>query len=112
MSGKQYGKVAVLMGGVSAEREVSLKSGKAVFDALKRQGVDAHAIDVGKDIVQVLQQGKYDRGFIALHGRLGEDGVIQGVLQMLGLPYTGSGVLGSASRFSARGRSIGISFIR
>ena len=96
MSGKQYGKVAVLMGGLSAEREISLKSGNAVFAALQRQQVDAHAIDVGNDVIQVLQRGHYDRAFIALHGRLGEDGVIQGVLQMLGLPYTGSGVLGSA----------------
>jgi len=96
VSGKQYGKVAVLTGGLSAEREISLKSGKAVFEALRRQHVDAHAIDVANDIIQVLQRGNYDRVFIALHGRLGEDGVIQGVLQMLGLPYTGSGVLGSA----------------
>jgi D-alanine-D-alanine ligase len=96
VSGKQYGKVAVLMGGLSAEREISLKSGKAVHEALRRQQVDAHAIDVGNDVIQVLQRGNYDRAFIALHGRLGEDGVIQGVLQMLGLPHTGSGVLGSA----------------
>jgi len=93
---RDFGKVAVLMGGLSAEREVSLKSGKAVYDALLRKGVDAHAIDAGKDILQVLAAGNFDRVFIALHGRGGEDGTLQGALDMLGLPYTGSGVLGSA----------------
>jgi D-alanine-D-alanine ligase len=91
-----YGKVAVLMGGLSAEREVSLKSGKAVLAALQKQGVDAHGIDAGKDVLQVLARGQYARAFIALHGRWGEDGVIQGALEVLGIPYTGSGVLGSA----------------
>lgn len=92
-----FGKVAVVYGGTSAEREVSLKSGKAVHDALKRKGVDAHAIDAaGAELLHALQQGRFDRVFIALHGRGGEDGVLQGVLDMLGLPYTGSGVLGSA----------------
>lgn len=91
-----FGKVAVVYGGLSAEREISLKSGKAVFDALRRKGVDAHALDVGKDILQVLAAGNFDRVFIALHGRGGEDGVLQGALDLLGLPYTGSGVLGSA----------------
>jgi len=93
---RDFGKVAVLMGGLSAEREVSLKSGKAVYDALLRKGVDAHAIDAGKDILQVLAAGNFGRVFIALHGRGGEDGTLQGALDMLGLPYTGSGVLGSA----------------
>jgi D-alanine-D-alanine ligase len=92
----EFGKVAVLMGGLSAEREVSLKSGAAVLAALQRRGVDAHGVDVGRDIVPVLAQGGFDRAFIALHGRGGEDGVIQGLLESLGLPYTGSGVLGSA----------------
>jgi D-alanine-D-alanine ligase len=92
----ELGRVAVLMGGLSAERDVSLKSGSAVSKALKRRGVDVHDIDVGKDIVQVLQNGEFDRVFIALHGRGGEDGVIQAVLEALYIPYTGSGVLGSA----------------
>jgi D-alanine-D-alanine ligase len=91
-----FGKVAVLFGGLSAEREVSLKSGRAVFDALCRKGVDAHAIDTGKDVLQVLAAGNFSRVFIALHGRGGEDGALQGALETLSLPYTGSGVLGSA----------------
>jgi D-alanine-D-alanine ligase len=96
MNAKLYGKVAVLMGGLSAEREISLKSGRAVLAALHQQGVDAHGIDAGKDVLQVLERGHYDRAFIALHGRWGEDGVMQGALEVLGIPYTGSGVLGSA----------------
>jgi D-alanine-D-alanine ligase len=84
------------MGGLSAEREVSLKSGNAVLTALKSQGVDAHGVDVGQDILAVLQAGHYDRVFNALHGRGGEDGTIQGALETLGLPYTGSGVMASA----------------
>ncbi len=96
MNSGNYGKVAVLMGGLSAEREVSLKSGGAVLAALRKQGVDAHGIDAGKDVLQVLARGQYARAFIALHGRGGEDGVIQGALEVLGIPYTGSGVLGSA----------------
>ena len=96
LSAADFGKVAVLKGGTSAERDVSLKSGKAVFDALRRKNVDAHAIDAGKDLLQVLENGQYDRVFIVLHGRGGEDGVLQGALEILGLPYTGSGVLGSA----------------
>ena len=91
-----FGKVAVLMGGMSAEREISLKSGAAVLAALTRRSVDAHGVDVGTDIVSVLQASEFDRAFIALHGRGGEDGVIQGVLETLAIPYTGSGVLGSA----------------
>ncbi len=91
-----YGKVAVLMGGASAEREVSLASGAAIHDALVRQGIDAHKIDVDKNIIRHLMNGGFDRAFIALHGRGGEDGVIQGALETLNMPYTGSGVLGSA----------------
>jgi D-alanine-D-alanine ligase len=96
MKNRNYGKVAVLMGGLSAERDVSLKSGAAVLAALRKQGVDAHGIDAGKDVLQVLAAGQYARAFIALHGRWGEDGVMQGALEVLGIPYTGSGVLGSA----------------
>jgi len=92
----EFGKVAVLMGGNSAEREVSLKSGNAVLEALLRQGVDVVAIDTAHDVVVQLTQTDFDRVFIVLHGRGGEDGTIQGVLELMGLPYTGSGVLGSA----------------
>jgi len=95
MSGR-FGKVAVLYGGLSAEREVSLNSGQAVLKALQSAGVDAHGIDVGTDIYQVLPAGDFDRAFIVLHGRGGEDGTMQGFLELLQLPYTGSGVLGSA----------------
>ncbi len=93
---EQFGKVAVLMGGQSAEREVSLRSGQAVLDGLLRKGVDAHGIDAGRDVLQQLVDGGFERVFIVLHGRGGEDGVIQGGLETLGLPYTGSGVQGSA----------------
>jgi len=95
-TGTPFGKVAVLLGGQSAEREISLLSGQAVLQALKRRGVDAHALDVGADVCDVLKAEAFDRVFIALHGRGGEDGSIQGALDILGLPYTGSGVLGSA----------------
>ena len=91
-----FGRVAVLMGGWAAEREVSLVSGKAVLDGLRRRGIDAHGIDVDRDILTVLGAGRYDRVFNVLHGRGGEDGVIQGALEILGLPYTGSGVMASA----------------
>ena len=91
-----FGLVAVLMGGWAAEREVSLVSGQAVLAGLKRRGIDAHGIDVDKHIAEVLVQGGFDRVFNVLHGRGGEDGVIQGALEILGLPYTGSGVMGSA----------------
>jgi D-alanine-D-alanine ligase len=84
------------MGGQSAEREVSLNSGHAVLDALVRKGVEAEAVDVGDDVLAQLAQGGYDRAFIILHGPGGEDGVMQGALERLGVPYTGSGVLGSA----------------
>lgn len=92
----QLGKVAVLMGGASAEREVSLKSGNAVLAALLVEGVNAEGIDVSRDFWQQLQKGKFERAFIAMHGRGGEDGCMQGALELLGLPYTGSGVLASA----------------
>ena len=91
------GKVAVLMGGWSAEREVSLKSGAAVLNALLESKVDAHKVDVQREsIFNDLKNGKFDRVFIILHGPGGEDGVIQSVLEVLELPYTGSGVLASA----------------
>ena len=96
MQAEKFGKVAVLMGGNSAEREVSLNSGQAVLDGLLRKGVNAHGIDAGRDVLQQLVDGGYDRVFIVLHGRGGEDGVIQGGLETLGLPYTGSGVQGSS----------------
>ncbi|WP_275097463.1 D-alanine--D-alanine ligase [Sedimenticola hydrogenitrophicus] len=91
-----FGKVAVLMGGLSAEREVSLQGGQAVLEALVRRGVNAHGVDAGRDVLSLLQQEHYDRVFIMLHGRGGEDGVIQGALESIGMPYTGSGVAGSA----------------
>ncbi len=91
-----FGRVAVLYGGRSAEREVSLASGALVLAALERLGVDAHGIDGGDDVVGRIVGGAFDRVFIALHGRGGEDGTIQGALDVLGVPYTGSGVLGSA----------------
>ena len=91
-----FGRVAVLYGGTSAEREVSLVSGAAVLAALERRGVDAHGIDRGDDVVERLVRGGFDRVFIILHGRGGEDGTIQGALETLRLPYTGSGVSGSA----------------
>ena len=94
---KQLGKVAVLMGGWSAEREVSLKSGEAVLAALKEKKVNAFKIDVQREsIFDELKDGKFDRAFIILHGPGGEDGVIQSVLEVMQLPYTGSGVLASA----------------
>ena len=89
-----FGKVAVLFGGKSAEREVSLKSGSGVLAALLRQGVDAHAFDPAERKLDELTA--YDRAFIALHGRYGEDGTIQGALELMGIPYTGSGVMASA----------------
>lgn len=91
-----YGKVAVMLGGVSAEREVSLKSGNAVLSALKVAGVDAFAFDPQQQSMAELAETGAERVFIVLHGRGGEDGSMQGALQQLGLPYTGSKVLGSA----------------
>lgn len=91
-----FGKVAVLMGGKSAEREVSLMSGGGVLKALQSRGVDAHAFDPAeRDLSQLKTEG-FDRAFIALHGRFGEDGTVQGALELLGIPYTGSGVMASA----------------
>ncbi|MDQ2069504.1 D-alanine--D-alanine ligase [Natronospira bacteriovora] len=92
----RLGRVAVLLGGDSAERAVSLRSGAAVLDALRSRGVDAHALDPAEDGLAPLLAGDFDRAFIVLHGRGGEDGSMQGALETLGIPYTGSGVLGSA----------------
>ncbi len=92
-----FGRVAVLMGGTSAERDVSLRSGEAVLAALQSKGVDACSLDgADHDVLTQLVEGDFQRVFIALHGRGGEDGTIQGALDSIGLPYTGSGVLGSA----------------
>lgn len=90
------GKVAVLMGGLSAEREISLQSGRAILTALQNKGVDAHAVDVDENIINKLNSGNYQRAFIALHGRGGEDGTMQGLLEIMKLPYTGSGVQASS----------------
>ena len=96
MTQMNFGKVAVLMGGRSAEREISLMSGGGVLQALRAKGVDAHAFDpAGRDLAELRRDG-FARCFIALHGRGGEDGTLQGALEVLGIPYTGSGVLGSA----------------
>ncbi len=92
----RFGRVAVLMGGHSAEREISLKSGAQVLAALQDRGVDAHPLDFDRDTLARLQQHEFQRVFLILHGRGGEDGQIQGTLESLGVPYTGSGVLGSA----------------
>lgn len=89
-------KIGVLFGGLSAEREVSLKSGRAVHQALVSQGYNAVAIDVGRDLADVLKREEIKTAFIALHGRYGEDGCVQGLLELLQIPYTGSGVLASA----------------
>ena len=91
-----FGKVAVLFGGRSAEREVSLKSGAAVLAALLKSGVNAHAFDPAAGNLQALKDEGFDMAFIALHGRFGEDGTVQGALELLGIPYTGSGVMASA----------------
>ena len=87
----QLGKVAVLMGGRSAEREISFMSGQGVLAALRAQGVDAHPFDPAERDLSELKKEKFDRCFIALHGRFGEDGTVQGALELLGIPYTGSG---------------------
>lgn len=93
---EEFGKVGVLFGGRSAEREVSLMSGSGVLKALQSQGVDAHAFDPAQRSLAELAAEKFDRVFIALHGRYGEDGTLQGALEQLGIPYTGPGVLASA----------------
>ena len=107
-----FGRVAVLFGGKSAEREISLKSGSRVLAALLRQGVDAHAFDPAERKIDELSV--FDRVFIMLHGRYGEDGTIQGVLELMGIPYTGSGVMASAVgmdkwRTKLLWRSVGLS---
>ncbi|HET6725401.1 MAG TPA: D-alanine--D-alanine ligase [Gammaproteobacteria bacterium] len=93
---RKFGRVAVVLGGTSAEREISLLSGQAVLAALREQGIDAHPVDPQDDGVMALINGGFDRACIMLHGRDGEDGTIQGLLELIGIPYTGSGVLGSA----------------
>src|SRR6202163_1169948 len=93
---RAFGHVAVLFGGDSSEREISLLSGNAVLDALKRRGVDAHAFDPREAALSDLIARRFDRVWIALHGPGGEDGTLQGALEFLGVPYTGSGVMGSA----------------
>jgi D-alanine-D-alanine ligase len=92
----RFGKVAVLLGGTSSEREISLLTGEAVYQALIRKGVNAHRLDPANDFPAALQRGGFDRVWLALHGRGGEDGTMQGLLSCLRLPFTGSGVLGSA----------------
>lgn len=96
MDPKKLGKVAVLMGGHSAEREVSLMSGTGVLDALRRVGVDAHPFDPAERDLGELRRDGFQRAFIALHGRFGEDGTVQGALELMGIPYTGPGVLASS----------------
>jgi D-alanine-D-alanine ligase len=91
-----FGKVAVLLGGSSSEREISLLTGEAVYQALLRKGIDAQRLDPASDFPASLQRGGFDRVWLALHGRGGEDGTMQGLLTCLGIPFTGSGVLGSA----------------
>jgi len=91
-----FGKVGVLFGGRSAEREISLISGSGVLAALQSRGIDAHAFDPGTQSLAELADQKFDRVFIALHGRYGEDGSLQGALELLGIPYTGSGVMASS----------------
>lgn len=93
---RHFGKVAVLMGGTSSEREISLLTGAAVHQALIARGVDAHCLDPSADFPGALQRGGFDRVWLALHGRGGEDGTVQGLLSCIGMPFTGSGVLGSA----------------
>ena len=93
---RAFGAVAVVMGGTSAEREVSLNSGANVLEALRARGIDAHGVDGVPALLEGLRAGRYARVFNILHGRGGEDGTLQGALESLGVPYTGSGVLGSA----------------
>lgn len=92
----QFGRVAVMMGGIAAEREISLKSGRAVFQSLLKSGIDVTELDITESLVHPLLSNKFDRVFNIIHGRGGEDGVLQGALEALGIPYTGSGVLASA----------------
>ncbi|MBL1320317.1 MAG: D-alanine--D-alanine ligase [Methylophaga sp.] len=95
LTAKEFGKVAVLMGGCSAERDISLISGEAVLKALQDQAINAHKIDTANDVSSQLQTGEFNRAFIVLHGRGGEDGEIQGVLESLAIPYTGSDITGA-----------------
>jgi len=92
----RFGKVAVLLGGKSSEREISLMSGRNVIEGLRKAGVDAHPFDPAERELSDLKQEGFERAFIALHGRYGEDGTVQGALELLGIPYTGSGVMASA----------------
>ncbi|MEI8384347.1 MAG: D-alanine--D-alanine ligase [Nitrosomonadaceae bacterium] len=96
MNNHDFGKVAVLLGGRSAERAISLRSGQAVLDALRRRNVDAHPFDPAEQPMEELLRQDFKRAHIALHGRYGEDGTVQGALELMGLPYTGSGVMASA----------------
>lgn len=93
---EDFGKVAVLMGGSSGEREISLKSGSSVLKALQANNIDAHGVDAGRDVFSLLQENNFERVFIALHGCGGEDGSIQGGLEIIEMPYTGSGVMASS----------------
>src|SRR5258708_16207085 len=114
MNGNRFGKVAVLMGGRSAEREISLLSGNAVLGALRERGIDAHAFDTKERDMSDLKDEHFDCAFITLHGRYGEDGTVQGALELLGIPYTGSGVMSSSLamdkwRTKLMWRAVGIS---
>ncbi|MEO0368108.1 MAG: D-alanine--D-alanine ligase [Pseudomonadota bacterium] len=93
---QKFGRVAVVMGGISAEREISLQSGNAVLTALQSLGVDAYGVDLTPDSLHEFMAERFDRVFVMLHGRWGEDGLVQGFLDTLGMPYTGSGVMGCA----------------
>src|SRR4029450_9160367 len=109
-----FGKVAVLMGGPSSEREISFLSGNAVLKALVAKDVDAHAFAPREQPLADLARERFDRVFIALHGRFGEDGTVQGALEYLGIPYTGSGVMASAlamdkGRTERIGKAAGVS---
>jgi D-alanine-D-alanine ligase len=99
MNPRDFGKVAVLMGGKSSEREISLMSGNAVLQALQSRGVDAYAFDPAAHDLADLPRARFACVFIALHGRFGEDGTVQGALELMGIPYTGSGVMASALAF-------------
>ena len=103
MAAKDLGKVAVLMGGKSSEREVSISSGTGVLNALRSQGVNAEAFDPGKQPLSELALGGYDRAFNMLHGLGGEDGTIQGVLEWMQIPYTGSGRFSGVGSVRSRG---------
>lgn len=98
----EFGKVAVLMGGYSAEADISRASGAVVLAALLSSGIDAHSVEAADDLLGTLGHGEFDRVFVVMHGRGGEDGVIQGFLETLGLPYTGSGVMASSLAMDKR----------